>query len=90
MNRLQKKEKLLQQCEKDFIRLQEIYKDIQRIESNRKQLEIYYQSEYIKDYETFQNSTEKYKILNQDSIWNVLSDQYQEKINIVKTIIQSI
>lgn len=90
MNRLQEKEKLFIQCEKDLKRIQNIHKEIKRIESNRKELENYYQNQYIKDYEVLENRTKHYKILNQDSIWNVLDEQYQEKIKIVKTIIQSI
>lgn len=90
MNRLQEKEKLLIQCEKDLKRMRDIHKEIKKIESNRKELGIYYSSQYVKDYEAPENRDENYRILDQDSIWNVLDEQYQEKIKIIKTIIQSI
>lgn len=90
MNRIDKMEELLIQCEDDFKQLKKIYKKIKMIEKNRKKLNAYYRNEYIKDYEAFANAKSNYKVLNQDSIWNVLSDQYNEKIKILKTVINSI
>lgn len=90
MNRLQEKEKLLIQCEQDLERIQEIHKEIIKIECNRKELESYYEKQYLKDYEAPENRAKHYRILDQDSIWNVLDDQYKEKILMIKTIIQSI
>lgn len=90
MNELQEKEKLLIQCEKDLERMQDIHKEIKKIESNRVELQNYYTNQYIKDIEAPQNKKYNYRILDQDSIWNVLDDQYREKINIVKAIIKSI
>lgn len=90
MNRINKMEELLIQCEDDFKQLKKIHKKIKKIEKNRKELNAYYRNEYIKDYEEFANAKSNYKVLNQDSVWNVLSDQYNEKIKILKTIINSI
>lgn len=90
MERIEETEKLLVQCEKDFKKLKQIHKELKRIELNRKKLNAYYDNDYMQDYEKFANSGSNFKVLNQDSVWNVLSDQYYEKIKISKTIINSI
>lgn len=88
--RLKEKEELLNECEKDLKKLKNIRKEIKRIESNRKKLDAYYRNGYLKDYDNPKNKTEHYRILNQDSIWNVLTDQYEEKIKILKNVIKSV
>lgn len=88
MKRLEETEKLLIQCEKEAKELREIHKRIKEIEKNLKKLGDYYDNQYLKDFEQFPD--EKYGILDEDSIWNVLTEQYQEKIAISKTIINSI
>lgn len=90
MNRLKETEELLIQCEKDFKRLQKIHKEIKRIELNRKKLNEYYNNQYLKDYDELSNLSKNYRILNQDSIWNVLTDQYNQKIKLLKTLTKSI
>lgn len=90
MSQLQKNEDLLIECEKDLKRLIEISQEIQRIEGNRQKLDVYYKEQYIKDYEAHEHSAKHYRILDQDSVWNVLSEQYQEKIKIVKAIVKTI
>lgn len=90
MERLKEIEKLLTQCENDFIKLKQINREIKRIEQNRKKLDEYYTKQYIKDYEKYSAATAYIRVLDQDSIWNTLNDQYYEKIKILKTIIKSI
>lgn len=90
MDRIKKTENLLIQCEKDLKTLKEIHKEIKKIELNRKKLDSYYSNEYPQDYDTYANKKESYRVLNQDSVWNVLTEQYDEKIKICKTIIKSI
>lgn len=90
MNSLQEKEELLVQCENDLKKIREIHKEIKKIESNRVELHDYYLNQYIKDYEAPQNKGCFLRILDQDSIWNVLDDQYRAKINLIQTIIKSI
>lgn len=90
MDRLKQTEKLLQQCEEDLATLKQLQQTFKRIESNRKQLNDYYQNQYLDDYDNFSDATIDYRILNQDSIWNVLSEQYEMKIKLLKTIIKSI
>ncbi len=89
LKRLEKTEKLLKQCQQDVQRLETIQKEIKTIEKRRKQLDSYYENQYLKDIELpkkFQN----YGILDEDSIWNVLTDQYGIKIKLLKTLIKSI
>lgn len=90
MERLKETEALLTQCEKDLKRLRKIQKEFKAIEVNRKQLDNYYQNHYMADYEKLADTHSGYRILNQDSIWNVLSEQYAEKIKLIKSIIQTI
>lgn len=90
MNRIEETEQLLVQCEKDLKALKRLHKNIKAIESNRKALDGYYKNHYMADYEKYSNSSQNYRVLNQDSIWNVLNDQYFEKIKLLKTIIRSI
>lgn len=90
MERIEEKEKLLIQCEKDLIKLKQIHTELKKIEVNRKKLNAYYENDYMQDYEEFANKDSNFNVLNQDSIWNVPNDQYYEKIKISKTIINSI
>lgn len=90
MNRLQKTEDLLVQCEKDLKKLKAFQKELKKIEKNRIALDEYYKNQYDKDYEKHSNSDSNYRILNQDSIWNVISDQYYEKIKLLKSITKSL
>lgn len=90
MNQLNEKERLLLQCEADLKRIRQIRDELITIESNRKELESYYRNQYPKDYETPENRTKHYRILDQDSIWNILDEQFGEKIKVLKLIIQSI
>lgn len=90
IKRIEETESLLIQCEKDLKKLKKLQKEIKKIEANRKKLNEYYNNQYIKDYDKYSNSQKNYRILNQDSIWNVLTDQYNEKIKILKNIIKSI
>lgn len=90
MSRLQKTEELLLQCEKGLARIKEIRAELRVIETNRAKLADYYQSQYKEDYESANRSEHHYRILDQDSIWNVLDDQYREKINLLKEIAQTL
>lgn len=90
MKSFKDKEELLIQCEKDLNRLIEIHNELQTIESNREILNEYYKNEYPKNYNDPEKNMTHYRFLNEDSIWNVLDDQYQEKIKIIKTIVKSI
>ncbi len=89
LKRLEKTEALLKQCQQDVQRLEKIQKEIKTIEKRRKQLDNYYENRYLKDIDLpkkFQN----YGILDEDSIWNVLTDQYGIKIKLLKILIKSI
>lgn len=88
--RLQHIEQLLDQCERDLVVLQEIQQRLDSIEANRCLLDDYYRTEYRKDYDAADKHDGNYRILDQDSIWNVLQSQYQEKIKLIKTITKSI
>lgn len=90
IKRIEETEGLLIQCEEDLKKLKNLQKELKKIEVNRKKLNEYYNNQYLKDYDKYSNSQKNYKILNQDSIWNVLTDQYNEKIKILKNIIKSI
>lgn len=83
-------EALLLQCEKDLKKLRSFEKEFKTIEANRKALEKYYSTSYLKDYEKHQKNPENIRVLDQDSIWNVLSNQYNEKIKLLKVVMKSI
>lgn len=90
MKRLEKTDELLNQCEKDLKELKKIHKKLRKIENNRKELNKYYNNQYIKDYDEHAKSSNNFRILDQDSIWNVLTDQYNEKIKILKSITKNL
>lgn len=90
MDRIKEAEKLLIQCEEDLKTLQTLHKQFKAIEINRKALDDYYKTHYLADYDQYANSAQSYRALDQDSIWNVLSDQYYEKIKLLKTITKAI
>ncbi len=90
MERLKETEALLAQCETDLKKLKKLQKEFKAIEANRKKLDNYYKNQYMADYNEFADSNVSYRILDQDSVWNVLNDQYYEKIKFIKSIIQTI
>lgn len=90
MKRIIEAEGLLIQCENDLKRLKKIHKELKKIESNRKKLNHYYEVHYLNDYDAHSAQEEHYKVLDQDSIWNVLNEQYNQKMTIVKKIIASL
>ncbi|MDO5509335.1 MAG: DUF4298 domain-containing protein [Weeksellaceae bacterium] len=88
---LKETEKLLLSCEMDLKTLKDIHQQLIIIEERRKLLENYYTHQYMEDYEKNHDPESSHsRVLDQDSIWNVLSDQYTEKIQILKSIIQTI
>lgn len=89
MNRLEQMEALLVQCENDITQLKVIHDAIQTIEANRQKLDVYYRTQYPKDYDEHSGDEKHYRLLNQDSIWNILTEQYDEKVKLLKILIQS-
>lgn len=83
-------EKLLQQCESDLIRMREMNEELKRIIEINDELSVYYSEEYLSDYENQETFENEYRALDQDSVWDVISSQYFEKITLLKTIINSI
>ena len=83
-------ENKLHQCESDLQRLEQMNSDLTNIINNSKELSEYYAKEYMDDYVNSDKFKNPYDALNQDSIWNVLSEQHAEKIRLIKTIINSI
>lgn len=90
MKAIEKTEALLNECEADLQKIIQFNKDIEIIERNIKQLKAYYQEQYLLDIEKYKNSNKHYKALNQDSIWNVLEEQHEQKKQILKKIIDAI
>lgn len=90
MKKLEKIEEILTECEKDLKELKKIRKKLRKIDTNRKELNKYYNNQYIKDYDEHANSSNNFRILDQDSIWNVLTEQYNEKIKILKSITKNL
>lgn len=90
MKHLDKIEQLLTQCEQDLAKLTRFNEQLPKFEQNIQQLSHYYQTQYLKDVDNHQQSNRHYRILDQDSIWNTIEQQHQEKINILKTIINKL
>ena len=87
---LKNTEKLLEQCEKDLNRLRDIFIEIKKLEDNQDKLVEYYETNYMVDVENPKLKNEKYRVLDQDSIWNVLDDLRYEKIQLIKILAKSI
>ncbi len=90
MNRLEEVEKLLFQCEEDLKRLEQIHKEIAQIEENRKKIAQYYDSQYMQDFDEQENFDRNYAMLDEDSIWNVLTGLHSEKVALIKTLVNTI
>lgn len=90
MERLEQMENTLLKCEKELEEIKSFYKKFKNIEKHRKILEEYYKKQYLSDYEKYRNADKNYKILNQDSIWNVLESQYNEKVRLLKKITKTL
>lgn len=88
--RLEEVEILLQQAEQDIFYLLEVEKNLARIEKNRKKLAIYYEDEYMRDYEKTDQFSKHHRVLDQDSVWNALCDIYAQKLMVVKKIMTTI
>ena len=83
-------ENKLHQCEVDLQRLEQMSSDLTNIIDNAEELSEYYVNEYMDDYENADKFENNYEALNQDSIWDVLSDQHIEKVRLLKKLINSI
>ncbi|MGI6046447.1 MAG: DUF4298 domain-containing protein [Petrimonas sp.] len=83
-------ENKLHQCEVDLQRLEQMSSDLTNIIDNAEELSEYYANEYMDDYENADKFENNYEALNQDSIWDVLSDQHIEKVRLLKKLINSI
>ncbi|MBS9777150.1 MAG: DUF4298 domain-containing protein [Gammaproteobacteria bacterium] len=90
MNRIEKAQQLLEQSERDLARMRQVTEELKKIEENRIALAHYYSEEYVKDYEEYEHQSHRPNVLDQDSIWNVLEEQNQEKIILLKTITNSL
>ncbi|MDG6882420.1 Uncharacterised protein [Phocoenobacter uteri] len=90
MERLAEIEKLLFQCEEDVKRLEQIHKEITQIEENRQKIAQYYDSQYMQDFDNQDNFARDYAMLDEDSIWNVLTSLHSEKIALIKTLVNAI
>ncbi len=88
--RIQEAQKLLEKCEKDLLRMEQINKELKKIEKNRVALDEYYSDYYMEDYEQNEQESSVPRVLDQDSIWNVLTGQYEEKKILLKNIIKTI
>lgn len=80
----------LRECEADLNTLINFNDAMERINENIKTLSDYYSNEYRSDYEDIDKFDKYYDVLNQDSIWNVMSDQYNQKISLLKKIAASL
>ncbi len=90
MDRLKETEALLLQCQKDVKTLKKLHKTFKRLEQNQKKLDTYFRDDYMNDYDNPDFAELPYNILDQDSIWNVLTDFYTLKIKLLKTITKSL
>lgn len=80
-------EKLYQQAKKDLDYLQKVNQELKKIHQNTTLLSQYYQKEWLQHYDQMKNNKQPSEIINEDAIWNALTDQHQEKIKILKNII---
>ncbi len=84
--RIQEAQILLEQCEKDLKRMEKIHEELKQIEENRLTLETYYSTYYMEDYEAYENKSSAPSVLDQDSIWNVLVGEFEEKKLLLKNV----
>ncbi len=90
MERLQKIEELLEQTEKDNKKLEEFLKVFKKIMKNQQKLSDYYDKDYINDFDNPDLKNAPYRILDEDSIWNSLTDFYSLRIELLKKVTKSL
>lgn len=88
--RVEKAQQLLEQCETDLQKLYKIKKQLKKIDNNRSKLAAYYRDHYLDDYQQFANHSPSFRALDQDSIWNVIEEQYNAKLKLVKAIVKTL
>lgn len=79
----------MNQLQKDVLYLKEVQKRLHKMVKNSKDLSVYYHSSWIADHQTPQ--TNKYfEILGQDPLYNLLQEEYSEKMKLLKTLAKDI
>ncbi len=70
--------------------MQQITEELKKIDKNCVALDKYYTDHYMEDYEAYEKASYRPSVLDQDSIWNVLQGQFEEKKILLKQIINTI
>lgn len=85
-------DKRIHQAEDDLGYIREFATRITTINENIGQLSDYYQSDWMNDVDSYieKNGEKIFLTTNQDSIWNVTQDYYLEKIQILKSLVNSL
>lgn len=81
----------LEQAEADLQELQQFSEKLDKMLSNIQELENYYHSEWLEERDVLLEESQEvyYKTLGEDAIWNVSTDFYQEKVQLLKKLIGS-
>lgn len=90
MKRIVEYENLLARCEQDFEKLKSFNAELEKMEKNIQKLTTYYQKHYDKDVKKYRDSSTRYRVLDEDSIWNLINDRYREVLKTLKVIVKNI
>lgn len=86
---LSKMDDLLTKLKQHTLYLKETNKILKEIDDDIDMMKAYYFNEWIDDYEQFQS--EKYNtLLSQDAVYNTLQDLYEQKVKLLKNIVDKI
>lgn len=85
-------DKKWEQAELDFQKLQQFSEELDQMLYNLQELENYYHTQWLNERETFLKNSPNihYQTLGEDTIWNLSSDFNQEKVRLLKKLINSI
>lgn len=79
-------------AEKDLKDLKKFSKRIKEINKNLTELVTYYHTDWLEDYKKYAEKKENNypRVLSEDSIWDVSREHYDEKIKLIKTLINAV
>lgn len=93
-DKIQRMNALLEQAEKQILTIQKIVEELQESDKVVQELSDYYTSDdYMTDIDEFLESKEPLKtepIFSEDRPWNAINDYYEEKINLMKQLVNSL
>lgn len=82
-------EEYLLRAEKDLKEVKRFGKRLKEIDKNLRKLSTYYHTDWLEDIDNY-NGKHHYKMMEEDAIWNTTQEHYEQKLRLLKTLINAI